>query len=295
MQSWFGILNIDKPAGWSSRDVVARIHRMVKPSKAGHAGTLDPLATGVLVIGLGSATRLVENVQSMPKHYSATFLLGQSSESDDTEREITFLENPPQPTREQLQAMLPQFTGEIDQVPPKFSAVKIGGQRAYKLARKGEKVEIKSRCVRISLLEIKRYEYPELELDMVCSSGTYVRSLGRDLAIALGTAAVMSKLRRTAIGHFTAEKSLPIESITEETLAKQILPAQEAVPNLPQRIITPKEAADLVNGVPMPLAEIDKNQAEQTLIAAIDTNNRLHALMQLKEDGLLWPKRYFPL
>src|SRR5262249_43555691 len=154
------------------------------------------------VICVGQATRLIQYVQRLPKRYRATFLLGRHSETDDTEGEITLIEGAPQPARAEIEAALSKFIGDIEQRPPAHSAVKIAGRRAYKLARQGRAVEIAPRTVTIHSLNILRYDYPELELVVECGSGTYIRSLGRDLASALGTAAVMSALERTAVGGF---------------------------------------------------------------------------------------------
>src|SRR5215213_4779856 len=141
----FGLLNVNKPPGVTSREAVDRVERLVRPAKAGHAGTLDPLATGVLVICVGQATRLIRFVQRMPKRYRATFLLGYSSESDDTEREVVAIPNAVVPTRSMIDFVLPQFLGEIQQRPPAYSAIKVAGRRAYKLARRGKEVELAAR------------------------------------------------------------------------------------------------------------------------------------------------------
>ncbi|NOY30442.1 MAG: tRNA pseudouridine(55) synthase TruB, partial [Planctomycetes bacterium] len=185
----FGILNLNKPIGWTSRDAVNRVQRLVRPAKAGHAGTLDPLATGVLVVCIGPATRLISYVQAMPKVYQATFLLGRTSDSDDIETEVRELASPPQPSREEIESKLPDFLGEIQQRPPAYSALKVNGQRAYKLAREGLAVQLEPRPVEIYELRVTGYNYPELKINLRCGSGTYVRSLGRDLAEALGTGA----------------------------------------------------------------------------------------------------------
>ena len=205
--SLFGIFNVNKPPGWTSRRAVNHIQRFVRPAKVGHAGTLDPLATGVLLICVGPATRLVEYCHRLPKCYRATFLLGRQSPTDDTEVESEYLPDAPKPTRAQIEAALFQFQGEIEQRPPLFSAVKIQGQRAYKIARKGKQVELPMRVVTIHTIDLITYTYPELVLDIKCGTGTYIRALGRDLAFSLNTAAVMSALERTAIGNFQIEDS----------------------------------------------------------------------------------------
>ncbi len=227
----YGILNIDKLAGLTSRRVVDRVQSIVHPAKVGHAGTLDPLATGVLVLCVGSATRLIEYVQRMPKRYKGTFLLGRHSETEDVEGEVEVLNSPPIPTREEIERVLPEFTGAIQQRPPAFSALKIAGKRAYALARAGKQVELEPRPVQIDSLKIVSYEYPELVIDVRCGSGTYLRSLGRDLAERLGTAAVMSVLERTEIGKFHVEDSTSLKYLhTIEGIEEQLLPASLAVP-----------------------------------------------------------------
>ncbi|QDS97818.1 tRNA pseudouridine(55) synthase TruB [Adhaeretor mobilis] len=244
----FGILNINKPAGCTSRDVVNRVQRLVKPVKCGHAGTLDPLATGVLVVCLGGATRLIEYVQQMPKTYRGTFLLGQSSPSDDVETEITQQENAPRPTLAEIGAALPQFLGTIQQRPPAYSAIKQQGQRAYKLAREGKQVELAARPVTIHSLAIERYDYPELELTIHCGSGTYVRSLGRDLAKSLGTCAVMSQLARTAIGRFAVADGLSLEGLQLATIEQNLQPARLAVEQLPTLTLTAAQWEEISHG-----------------------------------------------
>src|SRR4051794_11251119 len=159
-----GILNVCKPAGMTSRDVVDRVKWMTRPEKVGHAGTLDPLATGVLVICVGQATRLIQYVQRLRKFYSAAFLLGSRSDTDDLEGQVVPVDGAPVPTREQIDQVLTQFLGDIQQRPPAHSAIKIGGRRAYKLARRGETVDLAPRTVTIYSINVGRYEFPDLEL-----------------------------------------------------------------------------------------------------------------------------------
>ncbi len=299
----FGILNVKKPAGWSSRDVVSRVERLTSATKAGHAGTLDPLATGVLVICVGQATRLIQYVQRMPKLYQATFLLGRGSDSDDVEDDVREIADAPVPTRSMLEEALPQFLGEIQQRPPAHSAVKIAGRRAYKLARAGKPVELAPRTVTVHHLAIRRYEYPELELDIECGSGTYVRALGRDLAAALGTAAVMSALERTAIGAFRIEDAVAIEDLTPETLLQRLQPALAAVADLPCVELSAAQLTEIRHGRPIaapweeggpiakPQAEIGAGSAKEW--AAVNTAGRLVAILREKRSGQLWPDKNF--
>lgn len=245
----FGLVNVNKPVGVSSRDVVNRVQRVVRPGKAGHAGTLDPIASGVLVVCVGPATRLIEYVQRMPKRYLGTFLLGRKSVSEDIESELVELAQAPVPTDAEIEAVLPQFTGVIEQIPPAFSALKVKGKRAYELARRGEQVELAPRQIEIYELRLVEYDYPRMVLDIRCGSGTYVRSLGRDIAQALNTAAVMSELERTAIGSFGVEDAVELATIDERVLQEQLRPAVEAVADLPRVELNEDEQRQLRNGV----------------------------------------------
>jgi len=245
----FGLLNIHKPSGMTSRDVVNRVQRLVRGVKVGHAGTLDPLATGVLVVALGPATRLVEYVQQMPKSYVGTFLLGRTSDTEDVEGNVVELDDPPQPTRQDVEAALPAFLGMIQQLPPAFSALKVQGRRAYDLARRGEQVELQPRPIEIMRLTVVRYEYPELELEVCCGSGTYIRSLGRDVAHWLGTAAVMSALQRTAIGDFRLTDAMEFDQLTPETIESRLLSPRRAVVQLPTAVLTDEEMRRVVHGM----------------------------------------------
>jgi tRNA pseudouridine55 synthase len=290
----FGLLNIYKPAGQTSRWVVDRVQRLVKPAKAGHAGTLDPLATGVLMVCVGQATRLIEYVQQMPKRYRATFLLGRSSATEDTEGEITELENPPIPSRLEVETAAATFVGEIQQRPPAFSALKVAGQRAYKLARKGHAVELAPRPITIHWLQVMEYEYPQLTLELQCSSGTYVRSLGRDLAESLGSAAVMSKLKRTAIGKFRAEDAVDVTTLSRENLAQHLIPPSAAVNHLPVVQLNQAEVQTVFRGLflALPAAADELPDAE---FAAFDDCGNLAAILRRRRDGLLGPAmNFFP-
>jgi tRNA pseudouridine55 synthase len=290
----FGIVNLYKPQGWSSRDALNRVERLVRPAKAGHAGTLDPLAEGVLVVCLGPATRLIEHVQAMPKEYRATFLLGRRSASDDTESDVEPIDDAPVPTREELETQLLQFIGTISQRPPAFSAVKVEGKRAYKLARRGATVEIAPREVEVYRLEAERFEYPELVLAMRCSSGTYVRSLGRDLAAALGTCAVMSALVRTAVGGYRVEDAVEPRGLDMERLRARLLSPLTAVADLPRLVLSPEHLFEVKRGgllpteVLGPAGNVTKPQA-----AAVDEAGNLIALLREARPGLLKPSPNF--
>jgi tRNA pseudouridine55 synthase len=284
----FGFLNINKPTGRSSRWVVDRVQELVRPAKAGHAGTLDPLATGVLVVCVGQATRLVDYVQQKPKTYRAEFLLGRTSSTEDVEGLMTELINPPQPTRAELVSAAAKFVGTIQQRPPAFSALKVGGKRAYALARKGQPVELKPRPITVFSLEVVDYAYPQLTLDIQCSGGTYVRSLGRDLAESLGTAAVMSKLERTAIGEFEVSQAIEINSLNRDNLASHLIAPLKAVNHLSKVQLDENELKAISHGlfIERPIADNELPQAE---FAALDVCGNLAAILHRRRDGRLGP------
>ncbi|MGL4512617.1 MAG: tRNA pseudouridine(55) synthase TruB [Lacipirellulaceae bacterium] len=285
----FGLLNLDKPAGFTSRDAVNRVQRLVRPAKVGHAGTLDPIATGVLVVLIGPATRLTDHVQRQPKRYRATFLLGRTSPSDDTELPAVELVGAPVPTLAAIEAALPRFLGDIQQAPPAYSAIKVGGQKAYDLARKGRPPDLAPRGVTIHTLGVVRYDYPELVLDVSCGSGTYVRALGRDLAVALGTGAVMSALVRTAIGPFTLDAAIDPRTLDEGSLAESMLPATLAVADLEQLVVSDHDVAELRHGRFLDRA----TSGSAGELAALDERGELIATLTRHEAGKLRPTRVF--
>ena len=211
------IIGIDKPLGWTSFDAVKRVRGAiqrrlnVKKFKVGHAGTLDPLATGVLIICTGRATRDIERLQNGTKEYIATIRLGATTPSFDLEKEIDAYYPYEHITEEMVREVLPRFTGHIMQVPPVFSAVKVDGKRAYKYARKGAEVELKAKPLVIEELEMLPSELPELNLRIVCSKGTYIRALTRDIGQALGSGAHLTALCRTRVGAIRLQDCLSIE------------------------------------------------------------------------------------
>jgi tRNA pseudouridine55 synthase len=288
-------LNLNKPAGMTSRQVVDIVQRLVRPLKAGHAGTLDPLATGVLVICVGKATRLIQYLQQMPKGYTGTFLLGRTSPTEDVEGEVAELSGPPVPSREQIVAAAQGFRGQIQQRPPAFSALKVAGRRAYDLARQGKQVELQARPVTIYALDVVRYDYPELVLRIECSGGTYVRSLGRDLAESLGTAAVMSALVRTAVGPLALQEAIDPRELTGENWHKHLLPMTHAVQSLPRVELTAEDLARVRNGLAVrdPRQCSDAWQSWGDEIAALDPQGELVAILGPRGQGWLGPVRNF--
>lgn len=210
-----GIIIIDKPAGWTSMDVCAKLRGILKTKKIGHAGTLDPMATGVLPVFVGQATRAVSFAEGGEKEYVAGLRLGRTTNTQDTEGE-TLTQAPVTVRREELEAVLPRFTGEISQIPPMFSAIKINGQKLYDLARQGKEVERKARAVTIFALEVvEQVSETDYILRIRCSKGTYVRTLCHDIGQALGCGGCMFSLRRTMAAGFTLDESVTLEQMQE--------------------------------------------------------------------------------
>ena len=210
-----GIIIIDKPAGWTSMDVCAKLRGILKTKKIGHAGTLDPMATGVLPVFVGQATRAVSFAEGGEKEYVAGLRLGRTTNTQDTEGE-TLTQSPVAVGREELEAVLPWFTGEISQIPPMFSAIKINGQKLYDLARQGKEVERKARAVTIFALEVvEQVSETDYILRIRCSKGTYVRTLCHDIGQALGCGGCMFSLRRTMAAGFTLDESVTLERMQE--------------------------------------------------------------------------------
>ncbi len=215
------ILYIDKPLGWTSFDAVKRLRGALsrrlgnKKIKVGHAGTLDPLATGVMILCTGRATKRIEELQSGVKEYVATIALGATTPSFDLETEIDATYPTDHITRELVEEVLARFTGRIEQIPPAFSACKVDGVRAYKLARKGSDVELKPKVLVIDEMELLQFAPTEIVVRVVCSKGTYIRALARDIGEALGSGGHLSALRRTRVGDVTADKCLSVRQAAE--------------------------------------------------------------------------------
>ena len=234
-----GLLVIDKPGGMTSRDAVNRVQRWFpRKTKNGHTGTLDPLATGVLVVCIGAATRLADFVQAMGKSYESRFRLGATSTTDDADGEVTVSDFAVPPTREQIDVALALFVGNIEQVPPAFSALKLGGRRAHDLARKGEDVQLAARTVRVDAIRVTAYEWPILVVEIDCGKGTYIRSIARDLGGKLGCGGMVETLRRTRVGPFTAGQGVGLD-IDPATL--KLLPMATALAGMPQLQFTVDE------------------------------------------------------
>jgi tRNA pseudouridine55 synthase len=250
-----GLLVLDKPGGLTSRDAVDRALRWFpRGTRVGHTGTLDPLATGVLVLCVGSATRLTEYVQDMPKRYQTVLRLGARSDTDDADGTVTPVGGAVPPDREAVARALQGFVGVIDQVPPAFSAAKVTGQRAYDLARRGAEVSLQARRVQIYGIDLLTYDYPRLEMTVHCGKGTYIRALARDLGERLGCGAYVEVLRRTSVGPFQAADAVLLDG-DAATARARLLPLAAAVAGLPCLTLEEGEAARLRQGQGIPLRD----------------------------------------
>ncbi len=252
-----GWLVIDKPAGPSSTQVLGRVRRLTGAEKAGHGGTLDPIATGVLPIALGEATKTVAYAMDGTKIYRFRARWGEERATDDCAGVVTAVSDH-RPTEAALRAVLGRFTGEIDQIPPQFSALKIDGERAYDLARAGEVVDLEPRRVRIDRLTlVERPDDDHAEFEVVCGKGTYMRSLARDVARAVGTVGHVDQLRRLAVGRFTLDRAISLDDLAAlgqgAALDDHLLPLETALDDIPALALTAAEAQRMRQGQPVAL------------------------------------------
>ncbi|MGW3771665.1 tRNA pseudouridine(55) synthase TruB [Actinomadura verrucosospora] len=249
-----GLVIVDKPAGWTSHDVVGKMRRLAKTRRVGHAGTLDPMATGVLVLGIGKATRLLGHLALTRKGYDATIRLGESTNTDDAEGETIATASAEAVTEEALRAGVAELTGTIQQVPPQVSAIKVNGERAYKMARKGEDVELAARSVTVdefTVLDVRRHGgLIDVDASVACSSGTYIRALARDLGASLGCGGHLTALRRTRVGPYDLSMARTLDRLAEEL---EILPMAEAVAAVfPRRDVSDDDARKVAHGGRLP-------------------------------------------
>lgn len=249
-----GLLVLDKPGGMTSRDAVNRAQRWFpRRTKIGHTGTLDPLATGVLVLCLGPATRLAEYVQRMRKAYRSTFVLGARSDSDDADGTVAPTPGAADPGESAVREGLARLVGTLSQVPPAYSAAHVEGQRAYDLARRGEEVKLDARAVEVYGIDLLRYEWPELDVEVRCGMGTYIRSLARDLGEALGVGGYVRVLRRTRVGPFAPEQAAPLDATPDQAGAK-LLPSALALAELERVEVDEGRLRKLCQGQAVPHA-----------------------------------------
>jgi tRNA pseudouridine55 synthase len=249
-----GVINLNKPEGMTSRTAVDRVVRMVgRGVKVGHAGTLDPLASGVLVVCLGPATRLIEYVQRQSKTYRTMVLLGSVSDTLDADGTVTAVAEARPADINTVRAAVATQVGTFLQRPPEFSALKVQGRRAYDLARAGQSVELAPRPVTIHAIEILSYEWPRLELEVVCEGGTYIRSIARDVGEFLMCGGLVEVLVRTRIGSFSLRDAVELESLSAETIASAIQPPIVALGRLPSARLSEEQLADVAKGRPVRL------------------------------------------
>lgn len=284
-----GILNIDKPAGITSHDVVQQVRRLTRIRRVGHTGTLDPLATGVLVVCLGRATRLAEYVVGLPKVYETTVRLGQTTNTYDAEGSIVE-EQPVEVSEADIRRALSRFQGEIAQRAPLYSAIKREGQPLYKLARQGVAVEAPERTVTIYNLSLVDWTPPQLQLRVSCSTGTYIRSLAHDVGQVLGCGGHVQTLRRLAVGHFDAATAAELLSLDADNWRAQLQPADVAVAHLPRLNVSAEEGLDLLAGKRLPAPSERESGSQLRVYERDDVFIGLVAV----EDGELQPRKMFP-
>ncbi|MCK8642944.1 tRNA pseudouridine(55) synthase TruB [Mycobacterium colombiense] len=275
-----GIVVVDKPPGMTSHDVVGRCRRIFSTRRVGHAGTLDPMATGVLVIGVERATKILGLLTATAKSYTATIRLGQSTSTDDAEGELVRSVSARHLTGEAVESAMGGLRGDIEQVPSTVSAIKVDGKRAYRLAREGQTVELKARPVRIDRFEVRDIRYGDdvvdLDVEVDCSSGTYIRALARDLGDALGVGGHLTALRRTGVGRFGLDQAHQLDELAEHPRLSYSLD-EACLLIFPRRDLSAEEAEATGHGRPLDPAGIDG------IYAACDPAGRVMAL--LRDDG----------
>lgn len=251
-----GLVIVDKPSGWTSHDTVARIRRLTGTRRVGHAGTLDPMATGVLVVGVGKATRLLGYLTLAEKEYTGTIRLGQATTTDDAEGGTVSVADASHITDDQLRAAAAALTGQIRQVPPQVSAVKVAGVRAYRMARAGQQAQLRAREVTVRVFDIvdirRGAAVMDADIAVTCSSGTYIRALARDLGVALGVGGHLTLLRRTRAGRYGLAAA---RTLDELAASFSVLPlADVAAAEFPRRDVTTEEAERVAHGAPLTAA-----------------------------------------
>lgn len=278
-----GILTIDKPGGMTSHDVVNRIRRLTGIRRIGHAGTLDPLATGVLLLCVGRTTRLVEYLVGHDKVYEVTVRLGQATNTYDAEGEVVAERPFTHLTTAQIEQALVPFRGPILQKPPIYSAIKKDGQPLYKLARAGVEVDVPARKVTIHALDILDVALPEVRLRVACSSGTYIRSLAHDLGEALGCGGHATALRRTAVGDFVVTQAVPLADLTTDNWPVYLLAGETAVAHLPRLDLAADQTTALKNGQRPPR---QTGQPQSPLLRAYDDTGQFIGIVTAHEEYL---------
>ncbi len=292
-----GILAVDKPAGVTSHDVVARLRRITGVRRIGHGGTLDPLATGVLPLLIGTATRMAEYMARWQKTYRFTIRLGQSTDTYDAEGSVSRVRNAGHISAADIEAALPRFRGDISQCPPVYSAIKRAGRPLYEYARAQRPVELEARQVRVDRLELLKYRAPDAELLLECGSGTYARSLANDIGEALGCGAHVVELVRTAVGPLTLEGAYTIEAIEaaakEERWSDLLLPPDTALSDAPAVTLGEIEFESVAGGRSVRVLQSSES-ADGDLCCAYDGRGRFVAVLRYDEKAAVWrPRKVF--
>lgn len=276
-----GLVVVDKPAGMTSHDVVGRCRRIFGTRKVGHAGTLDPMATGVLVVGIERATKILGMLTATDKSYAATIRLGQATSTEDAEGEVLQTVSASGVGQAQIETAVAALRGEIDQIPSAVSAIKVAGQRAYKLAREGHPVELAPRRVRIERFDVLSVRYEgdlvDVDVDVDCSSGTYIRALARDVGAALGVGGHLTALRRTRVGAFELDQAARLEDLAQRPRLSYTLD-EACLLAFPRRDLTAEETEDTRHGRPLKVAGIEG------VYAATASDGRVIAL--LRDDAI---------
>ncbi len=290
-----GILVVDKPSGMTSRSVVDVIARAVPHAKVGHSGTLDPLASGILILCVGAATRLVEAVQRFPKSYRTVIHLGARSDTLDADGRIEAVASPPIPSVAEIGRVLPSLSGRALQQPPNYSALKVKGKRAYDLARAGLRFELAPRLVQIDLIAVLSYEWPRLELEIECASGTYIRSIARDAGDLLGCGGYVETLVRTRVGPFSLAAAVSLEALSDaNSIRRHLRPAIEAVPDLPRVVLSPSQVEAVAFGRRLSATDLAGPPETAGDVALVSEDGELVALAESNpHEGWIQPRKVF--
>ncbi|OUL25289.1 tRNA pseudouridine(55) synthase TruB [Nostoc sp. T09] len=285
-----GFLNLNKPFGWTSHDCVARVRKLLRLKRVGHAGTLDPAATGVLPIAFGKATRLLQYLPSS-KAYNATIRLGVRTTTDDLQGEIITSAPCPGLSLAEVKSLLPQFEGKIEQIPPSYSAIQVDGKRLYDLARRGEKVEVPVRTVEVFQIEIldwREGEFPELDIAIACGGGTYIRAIARDLGAALETGGTLAALTRTESSGFYLKDSLTLTDLEAQLQAGTFCPMapDAALQYLPSVTLPATSAQKWCQGQRIPVPDVSG------IVRVYEEETRFLGIGQ-SQDGVLIPQMVF--
>ena len=286
MNTLWGILPVDKPEGWTSHDVVDRVRKALNTRKVGHAGTLDPLATGVLVICVGKATRLSPYLTAHTKRYTAVIQFGARTDTMDSDGTVIERSDAIPDSLAEIEQILPGFRGDIEQTPPMFSAKKIDGQRLHRLARAGQTVEREATSIRIESLVIRSFDPPDLTLDVVCSKGTYVRVLADDIGQTIGCGAHITALRRTACGPINLDLCKNVEALDTDV---HLMDPNEALADMPQVVVTAEMAERFIHGQTLPATGISAPVQPRVPVRVLNETGDLLGIGQMG-DMALHPK-----